>query len=465
MSEPKAISRKIKNVASKKFNKKSMLHKTDLSKLDASEDTMSYYTYPKEFLKLNLDKIREFIEILEEHYQNVAVQDNISEAKAVKQRLILLKNLEKEKMKKEAKIIYSNQRELVENKMKEELDKFLDSSTKEFNSLIAVFENQEVELLKAQKQEMNELKKNFDYIYESRKPKPSKEMLNWLKIKDYAVKQNKFDKAEDAEKEIEELQKKENEKLEKEKGNVLKEEIKKLAKIHEDEKNVLLKRKNNFINAFNKNKNQYIEQIKKKYETKMKELKNYQSFEISNFDKITKGITKPSYRIQDIVNSTALIGENENNEIENESEGNIKEEFNKNGIKNKEIPENKIPDNAKEAIDFSYAMKCELFSVSSKNNIKVNELFEKIALIHIKNKNFDEVYCEFSLSKNQSLYSFSNKTFSNYNYYNADNGSVNRGLESLEQEKSFKLKILKKDYNKGKEFNLKNKKNGFLCKI
>ena len=348
MSEPKAISRKIRNVASKKFNKKSMLHKTDLSKLDASEDTMSYYTYPKEFLKLNLDKIREFIEILEEHYQNVATQDNISEAKAVKQRLILLKNLEKEKMKKEAKIIYSNQRELVENKMKEELDKFLDSSTKEFNSLIAVFENQEVELLKAQKQEMNELKKNFDYIYESRKPKPSKEMLNWLKIKDYAVKQNKFDKAEDAEKEIEELQKKENEKLEKEKGNVLKEEIKKLAKIHEDEKNLLLKRKNNFINAFNKNKNQYIEQIKKKYETKMKELKNYQNFEISNFDKITKGITKPSYRIQNIVNSTALLGENENNEIENESEGNIKEEFNKNGIKNKEIPENKIPDNAKE---------------------------------------------------------------------------------------------------------------------
>ena len=80
----------------------------------------------------------------------------------------------------------------------------------------------------------------------------------------------------------------------------------------------------------------------------MKELKNYQSFEISNFDKITKGITKPSYRIQNIVNSTALVGENENNEIENESEGNIKEEFNKNGIKNKEIPENKIPDNAKE---------------------------------------------------------------------------------------------------------------------
>ena len=348
MSEQKAISKKINKVASKKFYKKTIPHKTDLSKLDASEDSMSFYTYPKEFLKLNLDKIREFIQILEEHYQNMAVQDNISEAKAVKQRLILLKNLEKEKMKKEAKIIYSNQRELIQDKMKEELDKYLESATTEFNSLISVFENQEVELLKAQRQEMNELKKNFDYIYESRKPKPSKEMLNWLKIKDYAVKQNKFDKAEDAEKEIDELQKKENEKLEKEKGNVLKEEIKKLSKIHEDEKNVLLKRKNNFINAFNKNKNKYVEQIKKKYETKMKELKNYQSFEISNFDKITKGIAKPSSRIQNIVNSAALVGEDENNEIENESEGNIKEELNKNGIKSKEIPESKIIDNAKE---------------------------------------------------------------------------------------------------------------------
>ena len=347
MSEPQAISNNINNVASKKSNKNITIHKVDLSKLDASEDTMSFYMYQKEFLKLDLDKIREFIEILEEHYQNIAEQHNLSQAKAVKQRLILLKDLEKEKMKKEAKIIYSNQRELVQEKMKEELDNYIDSVTKELNSLLRVFENNEIELLKAQKLEMNEFKKNFDYIYESRRPKPSKEMLNWIKIKDYAVKQNKFDKVEDAEKEINELQKKENEKFEKEKGKVLKEEIKKLSKIHGDEKNMLLKRKNSVINLFNKNKNKYIEQIKKKYETKMKELKNYQSFEISNFDKIIKGIAKPSYRIQNIVNSTALVGEEKIGEDENANEENIKEQLTKNGIKNKEIPENKISDNKK----------------------------------------------------------------------------------------------------------------------
>lgn len=80
--------------------------KVDLSKVDATEETMSLYTYPKEFLKLDLDKIREFIEILEEHYQNLLEQENISLAKSAKQRLILLKNLEKENEKRSQNNIF-----------------------------------------------------------------------------------------------------------------------------------------------------------------------------------------------------------------------------------------------------------------------------------------------------------------------------------------------------------------------
>ena len=65
------MSNKIKNIDSKKSNRSISAHKVDLSKLDSSEETMSLYTYPNEFLKLNLDKIREFIEIVEEHYINM----------------------------------------------------------------------------------------------------------------------------------------------------------------------------------------------------------------------------------------------------------------------------------------------------------------------------------------------------------------------------------------------------------
>ena len=306
---------------------RSSQNKIDLAKLDATEESMSYYTYPKEFLKLDLQKIREFLDILDEHYQTLIQQKNTSQAKSVKQRLILLKNLEKEKMKKEAKIIYSNQRELIQDKMKEELDNYTNDANKELENLLQVFTQNENEILKAQKLELNEFKKNFDELYESRRPKPSKDMLNWIKKRDYAVKLNEFDKVEDIDLEIEELQKKEDDKLKKEKGNVLKEELKKIEKNHRDEKNALKKRKDNLINSFNKTKNKIIEQIKKKYETKLKELKNYQSFEMASFDKITKGITKPSSRIQNIVNSTAKYGEEEN--VENKNEDNNEQEQNK----------------------------------------------------------------------------------------------------------------------------------------
>ena len=315
--------------------------KIDLSKVDATEETMSQYTYPKEFLKLDLDKIREFIDILEEHYQNLVEQEDMIQAKSAKQRLILLKNLEKEKMKKEATIIYSNQRELVQDKMKEELDNYINNASKEFDSLLQAFESQEVEMLKGQKQEMDELKKNFVEAYETKKPKPSKEILNWIKIRNYALKQNKFDKVEEANKEINKLQKKDDQKFEKEKEKKLRAEINKLNHRHENEKNALQMKKNSLIDMFNQTKNKNIEQIQKKFDAKMKELKNYQSFEMANFDKITKGITKPCARIQSIVSSTTGIKEDENDENGNENEAN-------NEMNNKENKENEQKENEEE---------------------------------------------------------------------------------------------------------------------
>ena len=333
LNKPSSMSQNNNNFPQSQTYLSEATTKVDLSKVDATEETMSQYTYPKEFLKLDLDKIREFIDILEEHYQNLVEQEDMIQAKSAKQRLILLKNLEKEKMKKEATIIYSNQRELVQDKMKEELDNYINNASKEFDSLLQAFESQEVEMLKGQKQEMDELKKNFVEMYETKKPKPSKEILNWIKIRNYALKQNKFDKVEEANKEINKLQKKDDQKFEKEKEKKLRAEINKLNHKHENEKNALQMKKNSLIDMFNQTKNKNIEQIQKKFDAKMKELKNYQSFEMANFDKITKGITKPCARIQSIVSSTTGIREDENDENGNENEA-------VNEVNNKENNEN-----------------------------------------------------------------------------------------------------------------------------
>ena len=341
-SSPKTKSHNVSNYPSGQTYISESSNKVDLSKVDATEETMSQYSYPKEFIKLDLDKIREFIDILEEHYQNLLEQQDMMQAKSAKQRLILLKNLEKEKMKKEAKIIYSNQRELVQDKMKEELDNYINNASKEFDSLLQAFESQEVELLKGQKQEMEELENNFNEIYESKKPKPTKEILNWIKIRNYAMKQNKFDKVEEANNEINKLQEKIDKNFLKEKEKKLKSEKKKLEHRHESEKNSLQMKKNSLIDMFNQTKNKNIEQIQKKFDAKMKELKNYQSFEMANFDKITKGITKPCARIQSIVSSTTGIREDENDENENEENNeNQNENENNNNEQEEQVEQEK----------------------------------------------------------------------------------------------------------------------------
>ena len=321
------------------LNQKKSSIDNDLLYIEASEETMEGFTLPKEFLKLDLDKIREFIEILEEHYQSCLKDENISLSKTVKQRIILLKRLEKEKMKIEANIIYSNQRELVQDKMQEELDNYIKIANQEYKSLLKVFETQEVEMLKNHQQEIDEFKKNFEKIYENKKPQPSKECLNWIKIREYALKQNKFEKANQANTEINKLMEKDLLKFNKNKEKKLNDEINKIKYKHNKEKNGLLLKKKSITDKFNQTKDSNLDQIKKKYDAKLKELKNYQNFEMANFDKITKGIAKPCARIQSIVTSTTGYRE----EVEDEKDdikGKEDEKKQENGEEKNENNEN-----------------------------------------------------------------------------------------------------------------------------
>ena len=316
----------------------------DLSKLEANEESLKPYTLSKQFLKIDLDKIRDIIEILEEYCFSLVQKDDINLAKTAKQRLILLKKIEKEKMMMEAKIIYSNQLELVEDKMKEDLDTYLSNSETEFKNLMERFNEQEKEMDKINKEELDLFKQNFEQMYSQLKPKPSKECLNWMKIKNYALRQNKFNKAQEANMEIEKLIDKDNIKFNENKQKKLDIEIKKIKRRHDNEKKVFEMKKNIIITEFNENKEKEIDKIKKKYISKISELKNYQNFEISNFDKITKGVIKPCSRIQNIVSSATGIKEED--EEENKKDNTIEENKGDDTKENKE--EENLENNDKE---------------------------------------------------------------------------------------------------------------------
>ena len=316
----------------------------DLSKLEANEESLKPYTLSKQFLKIDLDKIRDIIEILEEYCFSLVQKEDINLAKTAKQRLILLKEIEKEKMMMEAKIIYSNQLELVEDKMKEDLDTYISNSETEFKNLMERFNEQEKEMDKINKEELDLFKQNFEQMYSQLKPKPSKECLNWMKIKNYALRQNKFNKAQEANKEIEKLIDKDNIKFNENKQKKLDIEIKKIKRRHDKEKKVFEMKKNIIITEFNENKEKEIDKIKKKYISKISELKNYQNFEISNFDKITKGVIKPCSRIQNIVSSATGIKEED--EEENKKDNTIEENKGDDTKENKE--EENLENNDKE---------------------------------------------------------------------------------------------------------------------
>ena len=320
----------------------------DLSKLEANEESLKPYTLSKQFLKIDLDKIRDIIEILEEYCFSLVQKEDINLAKTAKQRLILLKKIEKEKMMMEAKTIYSNQLELVEDKMKEDLDTYLSNSEIEFKNLMERFNEQEKEMDKINKEELDLFKQNFEQMYSQLKPKPSKECLNWMKIKmkikNYALRQNKFNKAQEANIEIEKLIDKDNIKFNENKQKKLDIEIKKIKRRHDNEKKVFEMKKNIIITEFNENKEKEINKIKKKYISKISELKNYQNFEISNFDKITKGVIKPCSRIQNIVSSATGIKEED--EEENKKDNTIEENKGDDTKENKE--EENLENNDKE---------------------------------------------------------------------------------------------------------------------
>ena len=314
----------------------------DLTNIEANEESLKPYTLSKQFLKLDLDKIRELIVILEEYWQSLVKKEDIDLAKTAKQRLILLKKIEKEKMMIEAKIIYSNQLELIQDKMKEDLDAYIINSDVELENLMQRFKEQEIEMEKINQEELEEYRQNFEQNYSQLKPKPSKECLNWMLIKKYALKQFKFNKAQEATKEIERLNNIDNIKFNENKEKKFNIELSKIKHRQELESRVYQMKKNSIITQFNENKQNQIDKIKRKYISKISELKNYQSFEMANFDKITKGVIKPCSRIQNIVSSATGIkdedeDENEQNNKENEDkEIDINKEENET---NKEIKE------------------------------------------------------------------------------------------------------------------------------
>ena len=128
--------------------------------------------------------------------------------------------------------------------------------------------------------------------------------------------------------------------------------------------------------------------------------------------------------------------------------------------------------NVKEAIDFCSSMKIEMIMTSSKNDTKINELFNKVANIFVKEyfiSEEEEIEEKDNDNNNNINDIYNNENIDNISYYNNDyyyesNIRSNDIYSRDDKLKNFKLKIInKKKYkNNDKDENNTNNNNFLL---
>ena len=299
----------------------------------------------RDLSNLDIEKIRECLEILEENREKCVKEENFCEAKKILEKIEYFKKMEEEKIEIEAKKIYEIQKEMIRLKEKEKINIFNEKMNEEDNILNKELNEQESKILERHQNELLNIQNNLEENYvKNKKPKPSSQLLNFIKIKEESVKQKNYEKANLANQKIEELSKKDIEKFNIEIDNKLANEIYKLIKKQHNEMIVFKLKCKSIKDSFNIQRKKEFEILQKKYQSKLKELGNYQKVEMNNIINISKGIVKPISRIQNIINQAFHEGEKlEKNKkkdfkIINKKDNN----YNKNKKGNKDIINNKI---------------------------------------------------------------------------------------------------------------------------
>ena len=120
--------------------------------------------------------------------------------------------------------------------------------------------------------------------------------------------------------------------------------------------------------------------------------------------------------------------------------------------------------NIKEAIDFCSSMKIEMIMTSSKNDVKINELFNKVANIFVK-EYFISEEDEIEEKENNNInyiynnYNIDNISNNNNDYYYESNIRSNDLYSRDDKLKNFKLKIINKKIYKNNDKDENNSNN------
>ena len=243
----------------------------------------------KNLLSLPVEKIEEYIKILEEFQSKCEVEAKFVEADLAQKKIVQLKHIKDKKTLIDRKNKQIEEKDELERVQKEELDEFNREMDKKFYELNEKFQEMQNKLEQEHNGQLKELQQKFEEKYNNYIVKPSSELINLNKKLELYVQKKDYQNAHLTQVDIANLTKKEKEKFEQEKLRIIQKEIENLQKRQFNETKGLEQKIQSTYNSFKKNRALKVQELLLKYKNQFRELENKQAYDIKNLEKVVQG--------------------------------------------------------------------------------------------------------------------------------------------------------------------------------
>ena len=243
----------------------------------------------KNLLSLPVEKIEEYIKILEEFQNKCEVEAKFVEADLAQKKIVQLKHIKDKKTLIDRKNKQIEEKDELERVQKEELDEFNREMDKKFYELNEKFQEMQNKLEEEHNGQLKELQQKFEEKYNNYIVKPSSELINLNKKLELYVQKKDYQNAHQTQVDIANLTKKEKEKFEQEKLKIIQKEIENLQKRQFNETKGLEQKIQSTYSSFKKNRALKVQELLLKYKNQFRELENKQAYDIKNLEKVVQG--------------------------------------------------------------------------------------------------------------------------------------------------------------------------------
>ena len=243
----------------------------------------------KSLLSLPIEKIDEYIHILEEFQNKCEVEAKFVEADLAQKKIAQLQKIKNKKKLLDKKNQQIEEKDELERTQKEELDEFNKEQDKKFYELNEKFQEMQNKLEEEHNSQLKDLQQKYEEKYNNYIIKPSPELINLNKKLELYVQKKDYKNAHQTQIDIANLTKKEKEKFEQEKFKTIQKEIENLQRKQLNETKGLELKIQSTYNSFKKNRALKVQELLLKYKNQFRDLENKQSNDIKNLEKVAQG--------------------------------------------------------------------------------------------------------------------------------------------------------------------------------